>query len=115
MGASFLCICPPKSIRFDDSKDTSQAEISARLDSVSCFRGQPAGQLCLPGAGAVYSPALELSVATEGSCFAVFKGYALRLPLSRLLDHSKSYPDVRVLLFPQPARQLSIPCPEVLL
>lgn len=77
MGVSFLCICPPKSIRFDDSKDTSQAEISARLDAVPSFRGQSAGQLRLPGAGAVYLPAPELSIATEESCFAVFKGYAL--------------------------------------
>lgn len=74
MGVSFLCICPPKSIRFDDSTDNSEAEISARLEAVPDFAGQAAGQLRLQGAGAVYMPASDLSVATEGTCFAIFKG-----------------------------------------
>lgn len=77
MGVSFLCVCPPKTIRFDDSKDTSQAQISARLDAADSFHGQATGQLRLPGAGAVYTLAFDLSVATEETCFAIFKGYVL--------------------------------------
>lgn len=76
VGASFLCICPPKTIRFDDSEDSSQAEISARLQSVPNFQGRAVNQVHLPGAGAVYFPSPDLSVATEGTCFAIFKGYA---------------------------------------
>lgn len=74
MGASFLCICPPKSIQFDQTRDNSKAEISARLCEVAAFQGPAARQIYSPGAGLVYIPAVDLSVATQGSCFAAFKG-----------------------------------------
>ena len=74
MGASFLCICPPKTIKFDQSRDDSKAEISARLSEVAAFHSKEAQQVHCPGAGLVYNPADNLSVTSQGSCFAVFKG-----------------------------------------
>ena len=76
MGASFLCICPPKSIQFDLNKEDSKAEISARLSEVAAFQGQEARQIYSPGAGLVYNQAHDLCVTSEGSCFAAFKGSA---------------------------------------
>ena len=75
MGASFLCICPPKSIQFDQNKDNSKAEISTRLSEVAAFQGPNACQIHASGAGLVYLPSVELSVATQGPFFAAFKGY----------------------------------------
>ena len=86
MGASFLCICPPKSIQFDQKKDNSKAEISARLSEVAAFQGQNASQVHAPGAGLVYVPSGDLSVATQGPFFAAFRGY-VQQPKS--LDHSQ--------------------------
>ncbi|KAL0033612.1 hypothetical protein WJX79_007773 [Trebouxia sp. C0005] len=74
MGASFLCICPPKTIRFDQSKDNSKAEISSRLSAVGAFQSPDASQIHCPGAGLVFSPSPDLSVTTQETCFAVFKG-----------------------------------------
>ena len=74
MGASFLCICPPKKLQFDQNKYTSEAEISARLSGVAAFQGRGAHQIHAPGAGLVFAPSPDLSVATQASCFAAFKG-----------------------------------------
>ena len=74
MGVSFLCICPPKSIQFEPSKDNSRAEISARLAAVDAFQTPEACQLICPGAGLAYLPCPDLSVKVEVSCFAAFKG-----------------------------------------
>jgi len=74
MGASFLCICPPKTIHFDQSKDNSKAEISSRLSAVGAFQSQDASHIHCPGAGLVFSPSPDLSVTTQEACFAVFKG-----------------------------------------
>ncbi|KAL3147563.1 hypothetical protein ABBQ38_014616 [Trebouxia sp. C0009 RCD-2024] len=95
MGASFLCICPPKSIQFDQTRDNSKAEISARLSEVAAFHGREAQQIYTPGAGLVCSPAPDLSVTTQGSCFAAFKGrldnypYLVRKYCARRLDGSQ--------------------------
>jgi hypothetical protein len=74
MGAGFLCICPPKTIHFDQSKDNSKAEISSRLSAVGAFQSQDASEIYCPGAGLIFTPSHDLSVTTQEACFAVFKG-----------------------------------------